>query len=127
MSETKTKTKPKVKLKIKSGDNVMIIAGKDKGARGRVTRVITKKMMVLVEGHDKDKDGNVVPLNAVTKHRKARAVGEQGQRLRMAAPLHMSKVMLIDPKTNEPSRVGRRVEDGKTVRYAKKSNETIDT
>lgn len=122
-----TKTKPKVKLKIKSGDNVMIIAGKDKGARGRVTRVITKKMMVLVEGHDKDKDGNVVPLNAVTKHRKARAVGEQGQRLRMAAPLHMSKVMLIDPKTNEPSRVGRRVEDGKTVRYAKKSNETIDT
>ena len=122
-----SKTKPKVKLKIKSGDNVMIIAGKDKGARGRVTRVITKKMMVLVEGHDKDKDGNVVPLNAVTKHRKARAVGEQGQRLRMAAPLHMSKVMLIDPKTNEPSRVGRRVEDGKTVRYAKKSNETIDT
>jgi len=122
-----TKPKPRVKLKIKSGDNVMIIAGKDKGARGRVTRVITKKMMVVVEGHEKDKDGNVVPLNAVTKHRKPRAIGEQGQRLRIAAPLHMSKVMLIDPKTNEPSRVGRRVEDGKTVRYAKKSKETIDT
>jgi large subunit ribosomal protein L24 len=122
-----TKTKPKVKLKIKSGDSVMIIAGKDKGARGRVTRVITKKMMVVVEGNDKDKDGNAVPLNAVTKHRKPRAAGEQGQRLRVAAPLHMSKVMLIDPKTNEPTRVGRRTEDGKTVRYAKKSNETIDT
>lgn len=120
-------TKPRVKLKIKSGDSVMIIAGKDKGARGRVARVITKKMMVLVEGHDKDKDGNAVPLNAVTKHRKPRAVGEQGQRLRIAAPLHISKVMLIDPKTNEPTRVGRRTEDGKSVRFAKKSKETIDT
>jgi large subunit ribosomal protein L24 len=120
-------TKEKVKLKIKSGDSVMIVAGKDKGARGRVIRVMPKKMMVLVEGHEKDKDGNSVPLNAVTKHRKPRAVGEQGQRLRIAAPLHISKVMLIDPKTNEPTRVGRRIEDGKTVRYAKKSKETIDT
>lgn len=120
-------TKAKVKLKIKSGDSVMIIAGKDRGARGRVTRVIPKKAMVVVEGHEKDKDGNVVPLNAVTKHRKPRAMGEQGQRLRIAAPLHISKVMLIDPKTNEPTRVGRRTEDGKTVRFAKKSKETIDT
>jgi large subunit ribosomal protein L24 len=120
-------TKPRIKLKIKSGDNVMIIAGKDKGARGRVTRVITKKQMVVVEGHEKDKDGNVVPLNAVTKHRKPRAMGEQGQRLRIAAPLHISKVMLIDPKTSEPTRVGRRTEDGKSVRFAKKSKETIDT
>jgi large subunit ribosomal protein L24 len=120
-------TKPKVKLKIKSGDNVMIIAGKDRGSRGRVSRVIPKKSMVVVEGHEKDKDGNTVPLNAVTKHRKPRAMGEQGQRLRIAAPLHISKVMLIDPKTNEPTRVGRRTEDGKTVRFAKKSKETIDT
>jgi len=119
--------KPTVKLKLRQGDNVMVIAGKDKGARGRVAKVMPKKMMVLVEGHDKDKDGNSVPLNAVTKHRKPRAVGEQGQRLKMAAPLHVSKVMLIDPKTDEPTRVGRRVEDGKSVRYAKKSKETIDT
>jgi large subunit ribosomal protein L24 len=122
-----TAKKPTVKLKLRQGDNVMVIAGKDKGARGRVAKVMPKKMMVLVEGHDKDKDGNNVPLNAVTKHRKPRAVGEQGQRLKMAAPLHVSKVMLIDPKTDEPTRVGRRVEDGKSVRYAKKSKETIDT
>jgi large subunit ribosomal protein L24 len=119
--------RPTVKLKLRQGDNVMVIAGKDKGARGRVAKVMPKKMMVLVEGHDKDKDGNNVPLNAVTKHRKPRAVGEQGQRLKMAAPLHVSKVMLIDPKTDEPTRVGRRVEDGKSVRYGKKSKETIDT
>jgi large subunit ribosomal protein L24 len=122
-----TAKKPTVKLKLRQGDNVMVIAGKDKGARGRVAKVMPKKMMVLVEGHDKDKDGNNVPLNAVTKHRKPRAVGEQGQRLKMAAPLHVSKVMLIDPKTDEPTRVGRRVEDGKSVRYGKKSKETIDT
>lgn len=121
------KKKPTVKLKLRQGDNVMIIAGKDKGARGRVAKVMPKRMMVLVEGHDKDKDGKTVPLNAVTKHQKPRAVGEQGQRLKMAAPLHVSKVMLIDPKTDEPTRVGRRVEDGKSVRYAKKSKETIDT
>lgn len=115
------------KMKIKTGDTVMIIAGKDKGARGRVFKVMPKKMMVLVEGSEKDKEGNAVPLNAVTKHRKPRAMGEQGQRLKVAAPLHVSKVMLIDPKTNEPTRVGRRVEDGKLVRFAKKSKETIDT
>lgn len=105
----------------------MIIAGKDKGARGRVYKVMPKKMMVMVEGHEKDKDGNQVPLNSVTKHRKPRAVGETGQRLKIAAPLHVSKIMLIDPKTDKPTRVGRRIEDGKSVRYAKKSNETIDT
>jgi large subunit ribosomal protein L24 len=118
--------RPKTKLKIKSGDTVQIIAGKDKGATGRVVRVLTKRLMVVVEGHEKDKDGNTVPLNAVTKHRKARTATEQSARIRIAAPLHISKVMLIDPHSGKPTRVGRRLEDGKLVRYAKASKETID-
>ena len=67
-----------------------------------------------------------VALNAVTKHRRARTATEQSQRLRVAAPLHISKVMLIDPHSDKPTRVGRRIEDGKLVRYAKASNEAID-
>jgi len=117
---------PRIKLKLKTGDTVQIIAGKDKGAKGRIIKVLTKRMMVLVEGHEKDKDGNQIPLNAVTKHRKARTATEQSARVKMAAPLHISKVMLIDPHSGKPTRVGRRVEEGKLVRYAKKSNETID-
>ncbi len=120
------RTKETPKLKLKTGDTVQIIAGKDKGARGRIIRVIPKKMMVLVEGHEKDKDGKSVPLNAVTKHRRARTATETSQRLRIAAPLHISKVMLIDPHSDKPTRVGRRIEDGKLVRYAKASNEAID-
>jgi len=64
-------------------------------------------------------------LNAAVKHRKARQQGERSVRLRIPKPLHISNVKLIDPSTNEPTRVGRRVEDGKLVRYAKKSNKTI--
>lgn len=120
------KPKEKVKLKLKTGDTVEIIAGKDKGARGRIVRVMPQKMMVLVEGHEKDKEGKNVPLNAVTKHRKPRQVGEQGQKIRMAAPLHISKVMLVDPATDKPTRVGRRIEDGKLVRFAKGSDKTLD-
>ncbi|MGI8924538.1 MAG: 50S ribosomal protein L24 [Fimbriimonadales bacterium] len=118
--------KQSVKIKLKTGDTVEIIAGKDKGARGRIIKVMPKRMMVLVEGHEKDKDGVKVPLNAVTKHQKPRTMGEQGKKTRMAAPLHISKVMLIDPHSDKPTRVGRRVEEGKLVRYAKASNETID-
>lgn len=120
------KPRSKSKLKLKTGDIVEIIAGKDKGARGRIVRVIPKKMMVVVEGHEKDKEGKNVPLNAVTKHRRARSQAEQSQRIRVAAPLHVSKVMLIDPHSDKPTRVGRRIEDGKLVRFAKASNETID-
>lgn len=118
--------KRKTKLKIRTGDTVEIISGKDKGARGRVVKVMPEKEMVIVEGHEKDKEGKNVPLNAVTKHQKPRTYGEPGKLLRIAAPLHISKVMLVDPHSGEPTRVGRRVEDGKLVRYAKKSNETID-
>jgi len=116
----------KVKLKIKTGDTVEVISGKDKGQRGRVIRVIPDRMMVVVEGLSKDKEGKPVPLNAVTKHRKPRNPQQQGERIRIPAPLHISKVKLVDPHSGKPTRVGRRLEDGKWVRYAKVSNETID-
>lgn len=114
------------KLKIKKGDTVEIIAGKDKGERGLVIRVLPDKMKVVVEGLTKDKEGKPIPLNAVTKHRKAQRVGERGEKMRVPAPIHISNVMLVDPMTNQPTRVGRRVEQGKLKRYAKKSGETVD-
>lgn len=120
------KPKPRPKLKIKKGDTVQIIAGKDKGERGLVIRVLPDKMKVVVEGLTKDKEGKPIPLNAVTKHRKPQRVGEQGEKMRVPAPIHISNVMLIDPMTNEPTRVGRRLEQGKLRRYAKKSGETVD-
>mgnify|MGYP001202586374 CR=1 FL=1 len=117
----------KVKPKIKFGDRVLIIAGKDKGQEGRVIKVDPKRMTILVEGLTKDKQGHAPPLNAVTKHRKARGPQEQGEKVRIPAPLHISKVMLIDPESEKPSRVGRRIENGKIVRYAKSTGKTIHT
>ncbi|MCH8274573.1 MAG: 50S ribosomal protein L24 [Armatimonadetes bacterium] len=125
MSAKRVKPKP-IKLKIKTGDTIEIIAGKDKGERGLVIRVDPKRQLVLVEGLTKGKDGKASPLNAVTKHRKPRGDSDQGERMRVPAPLHISKVMLVDRLTNETTRVGRRVEDGKLVRYAKRSDETVD-
>jgi large subunit ribosomal protein L24 len=114
-----------IKLKIKSGDRVLIIAGKDKGQQGRVISVDPKHHTLLVEGLTKDKQGIATPLNAVTKHRKARNPQEQGEKTRIPSPLHISKVMLIDPDSEKPTRVGRRLENGKLVRYAKATNKTI--
>lgn len=103
----------------------MIIAGKDKGQEGRVIEVDPKRMTVLVEGLNRDKQGQAPPLNAVTKHKKPRTPQEQGEKVRIPAPLHISKVMLVEPDSEKPTRVGRRVEDGKLVRYAKKTGKTI--
>lgn len=117
---------PAPKMKIRTGDTVLVIAGKDKGQRGRVIRVIPEKQMVVLEGLTKDKEGNAVPLNAVWKHRKSRQADQPGDRIRRPSPLHVSKVMLIDPHSDKPTRVGRRLEDGRIVRYAKVSKETVD-
>lgn len=118
--------KAKVKIKIKKGDMVEIISGKDRGQRGRVIRVIPEKLQVVVEGLTKDKEGRQVPLNAATKHKKPRGPQDKGEKLRVPMPLHVSKVMLVDPHGDKPTRVGRRIEEGRLVRYAKTSNETID-
>lgn len=106
----------KPKLKIKKGDLVKVIAGEYKGAQGRVLKVFPEEGRIIVEG-----------VNIVKKHVKPSQKYPQGGIIEMEAPIHISNVMLVDPKTGEPTRVGRkRLEDGRIVRYAKKSGEILD-
>lgn len=114
-----------VKVKIRSGDRVIIIAGKDKGQRGYVAAVAPKEQKVIVLQDNEENPDQPLPLNAAIKHRKARMQGERSARIQIPVPIHISNVMLIDPKTDTPTRIGRRKEGDKIVRYAKKSNETL--
>jgi large subunit ribosomal protein L24 len=105
-----------VPAKLKRGDKVVIIAGKDKGKRGTVRRLVVKHDRVVVEG-----------VNIVKRHQRARAQGQQSQILEKEAPIHISNVMLIDPNTDEPTRVTfRDREDGTKVRVGKRSGEDIE-
>ncbi len=101
------------KLKIRKGDIVKVIAGDSKGAQGRVLEVIRDKSKVLVEG-----------VNMVSKHTKPNAKQTQGGIVKKEAAIHISNVLLVDGKGNA-TRVGRRMEDEKLVRYSKKSEEVI--
>jgi large subunit ribosomal protein L24 len=101
-------------MKIHKGDQVEIIAGKDKGKRGKVLSVLPAVERVLVSG-----------ANIVKRHRKARREGEKGERVEMEASIHISNVMLLCPETNKPTRVGYRVEGGEKVRFAKRSGKII--
>ena len=101
------------KLKIKSGDTVRIIAGDHKGQEGKVQRVIRDKNKAIVEG-----------LNMVSKHEKPSAANPQGGIVKKEAPVHISNLSLIDKK-GDTTRVGYKMEDGKKVRFSKKSNEVI--
>ncbi len=107
------------KLHVKKGDNVVVLAGNDKGTQGRVLMVFPDKDRVLVEG-----------INIRTHHEKPSQENQQGGRIRKEAPIHVSNVMVVDPSTGEPSRIGRkRLEEngkGRWVRYAKTSGEIID-
>jgi large subunit ribosomal protein L24 len=107
------------KLNIKKGDEVLVVAGNDKGQRGRVLMVNPQKERVLVEG-----------INMRTHHEKPSQDNPQGGRLKREAAIHASNVMVIDPTSDEPSRIGRKRIDeeggGRWVRYAKKSGEIID-
>lgn len=114
-----------VKVKVRSGDRVMIISGKDKGQRGFIAAVSAKEQRVIVLQDNPDNPDMPVPLNAAIKHRKARSQGEKSARIKIPVPIHISNVMVIDPKTDAPSRIGRRKEGDKIVRYAKKSGETF--
>lgn len=103
------------KLKIKKGDQVMVITGESKGQKGRVLEVIRDKDRVLVEG-----------INMVSKHTKPNAKSPQGGILKKEAPVHISNLMIIDPASGKPTRVGKRLNDkNKLVRYSKKSGEEI--
>ncbi len=102
-----------VRLKIRKGDIVKVMAGDSKGQQGRVLEVILEKRKVLVEG-----------VNLVSKSTKPNAKNTQGGIVKKEMPIHVSNVMLIDGKGNA-TRVGRRVEEGKLVRFSKKSQEII--
>lgn len=103
------------KLHIKKGDNVVVINGNSNGQKGKVLEVIRSTNRAIVEG-----------VNMVKKHTKPNAANPQGGIIEKEAPVHISNLMLVDPKTGQPTRIGRRMgEDGKLVRYAKKSGEEI--
>lgn len=111
--ERKSNKQPK--LNIKKGDKVKVIAGDDKGKEGIVQEVLVEKRRVVVEG-----------INIVTKHEKPSAGKPEGGIKKTEAAIHISNVMLIDPSSGKPTRVGRKANDkGKLQRYSKKTGELI--
>ncbi|MBL7967367.1 MAG: 50S ribosomal protein L24 [Prolixibacteraceae bacterium] len=103
------------KLHIKKGDSVIVIAGNYNGREGKVLEVIRATEKAIVEG-----------VNMVKKHTKPNAAHPQGGIVEKEAPIHISNLMLKDPKTGKPTRIGRKLNDkGKLVRYSKKSGEEI--
>jgi large subunit ribosomal protein L24 len=108
-------------MRIRRDDQVLVIAGKDKGRRGRVLRTDPEKQKVYVEG-----------ANIIKRHTKPRTLRdtqraqEIGGIVEMEGPIHVSNVMLIDPESNEPTRVGIKREGGRRIRIAKKSGKEID-
>ena len=102
-------------MHVKKGDKVMVITGKDKGKTGVILASFPSKERVLVEG-----------VNVVKKHMKPNQENPQGGIVSVEAAIHASNVMLVDPKSGEPTRVGYKFEDGKKIRIAKKSGEALD-
>ncbi|MFD1778888.1 MULTISPECIES: 50S ribosomal protein L24 [Fredinandcohnia] len=102
-------------MHVKKGDKVQVISGKDKGKQGVILESFPKKDRVLVEG-----------VNIVKKHSKPSQVNPQGGIISQEAPIHVSNVMPLDPKSGTPTRVGYKDVDGKKVRVAKKSGEVLD-
>lgn len=102
-------------MNFKTGDKVVVISGKDKGKEGKITHVLRKENRVVVEG-----------VNIVKKHIKGN--GQQaGSINEVEAPIHASNVMIIDPKTKKPTRIGHGVnKDGKKIRISRKSNSSLD-
>ncbi|HEX6250860.1 MAG TPA: 50S ribosomal protein L24 [Gemmatimonadaceae bacterium] len=105
----------RVKLGVTKGDTVRVVRGDDRGREGKVLRVFPKTGRVLVEG-----------VNIVKRHRRARRPEEQSEIVDMPAPVHASNLMLLDPKSGEPSRVRMRIDaDGTKERIAVKSGDSI--
>ena len=103
------------KLHIKKNDTVVVLAGQEKGKTGKVLKVLVDENRALVEG-----------VNMVSKSTKPSAKNPQGGIVKQEAPIHISNLSLVDPKSGKPTRVGIKVaEDGKKVRIAKKSGEEI--
>lgn len=97
------------KLHIKKGDTVYVNTGKSKGATGKVVKVFVEEQRAIVEG-----------VNMVSKSQKPNAKNPQGGIIKMEAPIHISNLNVVDPKSGKPTRIGRRLNsEGKLVRYAK--------
>ena len=105
-----------VKLKIKKNDTVVVLAGTSKGKEGKVIKVYSSTNRTIVEG-----------VNMVSKHTKPNAANPQGGIIKQEASINISNLMLVDPKSGEPTRIGRKIDEktGKLVRFAKKSKEVI--
>ena len=102
-------------MNFKTGDKVRVISGKDKGKEGKITLVLRKENRVVIEG-----------VNIVKKHVKGNGQ-TPGSITDVEAPINASNVMILDPKTNKPTRIGHSInKDGKKIRIAKKSNSSLD-
>ena len=103
------------KFHIKKGDTVVVITGESKGKQGRVLEVLRSKERAIVEG-----------VNLISKHQKPSAKHPQGGIIKKEASVHISNLMLVEPKTGKPTRIGRkRNDDGKLIRIPKKTGEEI--
>jgi large subunit ribosomal protein L24 len=103
-------------MKIRKNDNVLVIAGKDRGKKGKVRFAYPKKQKLIVEG-----------VNFIKKHSKARGAARQAGIIDLEAPLHVSNVMLVCDKCGKPTRIGHRVlEDGRKVRFCRACGEVIE-
>ena len=106
-------------MRFKVDDEVIVVAGEDKGAKGTVQRILRKEGRIVISG-----------VNVVKKHQKPRQTGgrqAQGGIIEFEAPIAISNVMLVCPQTGEPTRIGYRInDDGEKVRFSKKSGEDID-
>ncbi|MEM0942346.1 MAG: 50S ribosomal protein L24 [Pseudomonadota bacterium] len=100
--------------KLKKGDNVIVLAGRDKGKEGEILRVIPTENRAVVSG-----------VNMVIRHQR-QSQSSQGGRIPQEAPIQLSNLAMVDPKEGGPTRVGFRFEDGQKVRFAKKSGEALD-
>lgn len=103
-----------VKIKIKKGDQVVVLTGSDKGKTGEVLVVKPTVNKAIVEG-----------VNMIKRHTKPSAQNPQGGIIETEAPIQISNLAIVDPETGKPTRVGYRTEDGKKVRFAKKSGKTL--
>jgi len=112
--ESKNKKAP-AKSHIRSGDTVKVIAGNAKGETGKIKKVLIEKSRATVEG-----------INMITKHVKPNAQNPQGSIEKLEGTIHISNLMVVDPKTGEPTRTGRKADDkGKLQRYSKKTGEFL--
>ncbi len=101
-------------MHIKKGDSVIVLSGKDKGAKGKIAKVLTEKNRVIVEG-----------VNVWKKHQKTRTTGGKGEIIEVTRSVHVSNVQPVDPKSGKGTRVSKKVVSGKRVRVAQKSGQEL--